>query len=191
MKKLRRLSALLLTLLLTFLAVSCGEISASDVGQLLNDAQSVINDAQGVINQAQTVLDVLQQTTAAEDNGQKPGTEIDADGEYSSKAEVAAYLNAYHHLPSNYLTKSEAEALGWVASKGNLWEVAPGKSIGGDRFGNREGNLPEKKGRQYYECDIDYDGGTRNAKRIVYSSDGLIYYTEDHYNTFELLYGEE
>ncbi len=186
MNKIRRLSSLLLAFLLTFLMVGCGEISASDVGQIIDGAQSVINDAQGVINQAQTVLEALQQTTASGENGQAP--EIDADGEYSSKAEVAAYLHAYNHLPSNYLTKSEAEALGWVASKGNLWEVAPGKSIGGDRFGNREGILPEKKGRQYYECDIDYAGGTRNAKRIVYSSDGLIFYTEDHYTTFEQLY---
>ena len=58
-------------------------------------------------------------------------------------------------------------------------------------FGNREGNLPKEKGRQYFECDIDYVSGSRNAKRIVYSNDGLIYYTEDHYNTFTLLYGEE
>lgn len=64
-------------------------------------------------------------------------------------------------------------------------------SIGGDRFGNREGLLPTAKGRKYYECDIDFDGTYRGAKRIVYSNDGLIYYTEDHYESFELLYGEE
>ena len=83
------------------------------------------------------------------------------------------------------------KALGWVSSEGNLGVVAPGKSIGGDYFGNYEGNLPEKEGREYHECDIDSDGGYRGAKRIVYSNDGLIYYTEDHYETFELLYGEE
>ena len=109
---------------------------------------------------------------------------------YSSKEEVAAYLNAFGHLPSNYLTKKEAQELGWVSSKRNLWKVAPGMSIGGDKFGNYEGLLPEKKGRQYYECDIDYEGGTRNAKRIIFSNDGLIYYTEDHYESFELLYGD-
>ena len=69
-------------------------------------------------------------------------------------------------------------------------KVCKGCSIGGDSFGNREGQLPKKKGRKYYECDIDYRGGTRNAKRIIWSSDGLIYYTGDHYKTFELLYGE-
>lgn len=109
---------------------------------------------------------------------------------YSSKDEVAEYLHEFGHLPPNYLTKKEAQDLGWVASKGNLWEVAPGKSIGGDRFGNREGLLPEAPGRKYYECDIDFDGSYRNAKRIIYSNDGLIFYTEDHYESFRQLYGE-
>lgn len=118
-------------------------------------------------------------------------TEIREDGTYTSKEEVAAYLNLYGHLPDNFITKKEAKALGWVSSEGNLAEVAPGKSIGGDYFGNFEGNLPEKKGREYHECDIDSDGGYRGAKRLVYSNDGLIYYTEDHYETYELLYGEE
>ena len=104
---------------------------------------------------------------------------------------MAAYLNAFGHLPDNYITKTEAQDLGWVSSKGNLWDVAPGKSIGGDKFGNREKLLPEKKGRKYYECDVNYEGGYRGSDRIIYSNDGLVYFTEDHYNTFELLYGEE
>ena len=116
---------------------------------------------------------------------------VERNGTYTSKEHVAAYLNRFGHLPSNYITKAQARNLGWVSSKGNLNQVAPGKSIGGDRFGNYEQILPEKRGRQYYECDIDYRGGRRNAKRIIFSSDGLIYYTEDHYNTFELLYGKE
>lgn len=118
-------------------------------------------------------------------------TEIQEDGTYTSKEEVAEYIYLYGHLPDNFITKKEAKALGWVSSEGNLAEVAPGKSIGGDYFGNFEGNLPKKKGREYHECDIDSDGGYRGAKRLVFSNDGLIYYTEDHYNTFELLYGEE
>ena len=93
----------------------------------------------------------------------------------------------YGHLPSNFITKSDAQALGWDSRQGNLWDVAPGMSIGGDVFGNREGLLPKAKGRTYYECDIDYEGGYRGSKRIVYSNDGLIYYTEDHYHTFECL----
>ena len=116
---------------------------------------------------------------------------IDENGTYTSKEEVAAYLHEYGHLPSNFITKKEAKKLGWISNEGNLDQVAPGMSIGGDYFGNYEGNLPEAEDRDYYECDIDFDGTYRNAKRIVYSNDGLIYYTEDHYETFELLYGEE
>ena len=104
---------------------------------------------------------------------------------YSDKEHVAAYLREFGELPPNYITKKEAQALGWVSSLGNLWEVAPGMSIGGDRFGNYEGQLPEAKGRKYFECDIDFDGMFRNAKRIIFSNDGLIFYTEDHYQTFE------
>lgn len=107
---------------------------------------------------------------------------------YTSVHEVAAYLFEFEELPPNFITKNEAYDLGWEPREGNLPEVAPGYSIGGDRFGNREGLLPEAPGRQYYECDIDYEGGTRNAKRIVYSNDGLIFYTDDHYASFEQLY---
>ncbi|MDQ9822344.1 ribonuclease domain-containing protein, partial [Acinetobacter sp. 163] len=77
---------------------------------------------------------------------------------YTSKDEVAVYIHTYGKLPSNYITKKEAKALGWVSKEGNLDEVAPGKSIGGDKFGNYEGMLPKEDGRQYYECDIDFDG---------------------------------
>ncbi|MCR4655093.1 MAG: ribonuclease [Lachnospiraceae bacterium] len=112
---------------------------------------------------------------------------IDEKGSYDSKDEVALYIHLYGKLPSNYITKKEAQALGW--SGGSLEKFAPGKCIGGSRFGNYEGKLPEKKGRQYYECDIDTLGaGQRGAKRLVYSNDGLIYYTGDHYKKFELLY---
>ena len=113
------------------------------------------------------------------------------DGEYYSKEDVALYIHLYGHLPDNYITKNEAKNLGWVSSKGNLWDVAPGKVIGGDNFGNREGNLPEKKGRKYFECDVDFEGGYRGEDRLIYSNDGLVYYTGDHYSSFELLYGEE
>ena len=115
--------------------------------------------------------------------------EIDEDGTYTSKDEVALYLHEYGHLPSNYVTKDEAEDAGWKTAGLDVDEACPGKSIGGDRFGNREKRLPSAKGRTWYECDIDYHGGrSRGAKRILYSSDGLIYYTEDHYKTFERLY---
>ena len=115
-------------------------------------------------------------------------SEISEDKTYTSKEEVAAYIHRYKKLPSNYISKKEAEDKGWIAKECNLWEVCPGKSIGGSSFGNYENKLPQKDGRKYYECDIDYDGGYRNAKRIIYSNDGMIYYTEDHYETFEKLY---
>ncbi len=130
-------------------------------------------------------------SSQSEEKSEETELQIEEDGTYTSKEEVAAYLHEFEHLPDNYITKKEARKLGWESSLGNLDEVAPGKSIGGDYFGNFEGNLPEKKGRDYYECDIDYEGGYRGAKRIIFSDDGLIYYTEDHYKTFELLYGEE
>lgn len=120
-----------------------------------------------------------------EENG---GIQVEEDGTYTSKEEISVYIHRYQKLPSNYITKKEAQKLGWDSSKGNLEEVAPGRSIGGDRFGNYDKMLPEEKERKYFECDIDFDGGFRNAKRIVYSDDGLIFYTEDHYKTFEQLY---
>ena len=110
---------------------------------------------------------------------------VERNGWYSSMEEVAVYLASYHRLPGNFLTKSRAIQLGWRSSAGNLWQVAPGKAIGGDRFGNYEGLLPSQKGRSWTECDIDFDGSHRGAKRIVYSSDGLIYYTADHYSSFD------
>lgn len=112
------------------------------------------------------------------------------DGEYNSKDDVALYIYQYGKLPSNYITKQEAQELGWKG--GSVENYAPKKSIGGSRFGNYEGLLPEKKGRFYTECDIDTLGKTsRGAKRIVFSNDGLIYYTDDHYESFTLLYGED
>lgn len=141
----------------------------------------------------QTDIDIQQtsgqeeQNTEAEQNAET----LEESGSYTSKEDVAAYIHQFGHLPDNFITKKEAKNAGWVSSKGNLSEAAPGKSIGGDRFGNYEGILPEKEGRQYYECDIDSDGGYRGAKRIIYSDGGLVYYTEDHYETFELLYGGE
>lgn len=114
---------------------------------------------------------------------------IDEDGSYTSKEDVALYIHLYGRLPDNFITKNEARDLGWEG--GGLEDYAPGKCIGGDRFGNYEGLLPKADGRKYTECDIDTLGeDNRGPKRIVFSNDGLIYYTEDHYESFELLYGE-
>ena len=112
------------------------------------------------------------------------------DGWYSSKEEVALYLHLYGHLPGNYVTKRQAQDKGWSGGSVERY-TGEGTAIGGSRFGNYEGLLPEAEGRSYQECDIDTVGASsRGAKRIVYSNDGLIYYTGDHYESFELLYGE-
>ncbi len=120
----------------------------------------------------------------------EPSPTLAEDGSYTSKEDVALYIHLYGHLPDNFITKKEARSLGWEG--GSLEPYAPGKCIGGDYFGNYEGLLPEKQGRKYTECDIDTLGArSRGAKRIIFSNDGLIYYTDDHYESFELLYGEE
>ncbi len=139
----------------------------------------------------QAGISAAQQANAEEAEAQEAAGEIEEDGWYTSKEEVALYIHLYGRLPDNFIDKYDAQDLGWDSSKGNLDDVAPGMSIGGSKFGNREGLLPKKKGRTYYECDIDYEGGYRGVQRIVYSNDGLIYYTGDHYESFELLYTEE
>ena len=137
--------------------------------------------------EAQTTSEAETETIETEDEA----AVIDEDGHYTSKEEVALYLYTYGKLPSNFITKKEAENLGWKkkdGEAGQLHVVAPGMSIGGSSFGNYEGLLPEKKGRKYFECDINYVKGNRGAERLVYSNDGLIFYTGDHYESFEQLY---
>lgn len=103
---------------------------------------------------------------------------------YYSKDDVALYIHTYNRLPKNFITKKEARSLGWEG--GSVEKFAQGKCIGGDRFYNNEEILPVKSGRTYTECDIDTLGrNSRGAKRIVFSNDGLIFYTENHYETFE------
>lgn len=110
---------------------------------------------------------------------------VEKDGSYTTPEDVAEYIHNFGTLPGNFITKKEAQNLGWVSSEGNLWEVAPGMSIGGDYFGNYEGLLPEGK---YHECDVNYAGGFRGSERIIYGEDGSIWYTNDHYQSFEQLY---
>lgn len=209
----RRITALLLALLLALSLTACGnpaqtmdtiEKTAQTVQQItevLNDTEEDTESAALPASKAQEPAEeaseepaqASDQETAAEETEEAPAAEtpaIDEDGVYTTKDDVALYLHTYGHLPSNFITKKEAEKLGW--SGGSLEPYAPGKCIGGSHFGNYEGILPEKDGRSYTECDIDTLGADkRGAKRIVFSNDGLIYYTEDHYETFELLYGEE
>ena len=208
----RRITALLLALLLALSLTACGnpaqtmytiEKTAQTVQQIaevLNDTEEDTESAALPASEAQEAAEeaseepaqAFDQETAAEEPAEAAAETpaIDEDGVYTTKDDVALYLHTYGHLPSNFITKKEAEKLGW--SGGSLEPYAPGKCIGGSHFGNYEGILPEKDGRSYTECDIDTLGADkRGAKRIVFSNDGLIYYTEDHYETFELLYGEE
>lgn len=129
--------------------------------------------------------------TPAPDHPKGNAPSLEENGVYDSKEDVTLYLQTYGELPDNYITKDEARDLGWTG--GSVEDYAPGMCIGGDTFGNREGLLPQAKGRTWTECDIDTLGEDgRGAKRIVYSNDGLIYYTDDHYESFQELYdGEE
>ena len=148
------------------------------------DLTSLLPEEPGAQPQTQSVEVVPQDDPAAPDEAAVP----DEDGSYTTAEDVCAYLLAYGRLPSNFITKREAQALGW--SGGSLEKVAPGKCIGGDRFGNREGLLPTAPGRSWTECDINTLGASsRGAERIVFSNDGLIYYTGDHYDSFQLLSG--
>lgn len=126
--------------------------------------------------------------TNAPESTKSPLELVEEDGIYTTPELVAAYIHTFHKLPSNFITKNEAAKLGWNSKEGNLWDVTDEKSIGGDRFGNYEKLLPEKNGRIWYECDVNYTGGYRGEERIVYSNDGLIYYTDDHYESFTQLY---
>ena len=130
------------------------------------------------------------QTTEAKTSTKADTTQqekISEDGTYTKKEDVALYLHTYGHLPDNFITKNEARNLGWEG--GSVERYAPGKAIGGDYYGNYEGTLPQKKGLKYYECDIDTLGkSSRGAKRIIFSNQGDVYYTSDHYETFTKLY---
>ena len=164
----RKLTALLLLLALLLSLTACG------------DAAQTIDTVQQAAQTVQELADAQEEETP----------DIEEDGTYTTKEDVARYIHTYGHLPENFITKKQAQVLGWEG--GSLEPYAPGKCIGGSHFGNYEGVLPEKDGRTYTECDIDTLGASkRGTKRIVFSNDGLIYYTEDHYETFELLYGEE
>ena len=177
----KRLTAWLLALVMALTLVGCGIDSTVVIG--------ITGGDQPQQEQRDTLPEDAQTPDAPED-GDSSAAAIDEDGSYTTKEDVALYIHTYGHLPGNFITKKEAQALGW--SGGSLEPYAPGKCIGGSRFGNYEGLLPEAEGRTYTECDINTLGADkRGAERIVFSNDGLIYYTGDHYESFTLLYGEE
>jgi hypothetical protein len=98
---------------------------------------------------------------------------------------VVDFVRQNNRLPDYYTTKDQARKLGWKPETGNLCDVLPGRAIGGDRFGNRENKLPKNKSRKYFEADLNYNCGRRGTDRLIYSSDGLIFITKDHYKTFQ------
>ena len=125
-----------------------------------------------------------------EEAPEEPGLTVTEDGWYNTKDEVALYIHLYNRLPENYVTKNQAEKKGWQGGSVEKY-TGEGTAIGGNRFGNYEGLLPKAKGRSYTECDINTVGKkSRGAERIIFSNDGLVYYTNDHYKSFEQLYGE-
>ncbi len=182
--------------LFTLLLCGCGSTAESSSGNASESAGSSASsdaDAAALGSDESQSSDLLLSSDAEiiaeiEAENVPDGTKlsVEEDGVYTSKDDVSLYLQTYGHLPDNFITKSEAKKLGWEG--GSLEEYAPGKCIGGDVFGNYEGLLPEED--EYHECDIDTLGAdSRGSKRLVYS-DTAIYYTDDHYESFTLLFSE-
>ena len=184
MRRFTRLTGALLALLLAFSVLSgCG-------GAAPGVPSCTAAPAADAVPAADAPSDAEADAVSPGESDKSSPAALDEGREYTSAEDVALYLHLYAHLPQNFITKKDARALGW--NGGGLDDYADGKCIGGDRFGNYEGLLPDAPGREYHECDIDtLHAASRGAKRIVYSNDGLIYYTEDHYESFILLYGEE
>ena len=174
MFRLKRLSALLLALLLAFSLFACG-------------ADLPVNSPEASVSSAPVQSNPPAETPSPDP---EPIIPVKEGAAYYDPDNVVLYLYYFGELPPNFITKDEARDLGW--SGGSVERYREGAAIGGDRFSNREGTLPKASGRTYTECDIDTDGyHSRGSRRIVFSNDGLIYYTHDHYEHFELLYGEE
>ena len=174
--KIRLAAALLLVLLFTACA-----------GSVEPETQTPADSVETSVTETQTPEETQTEpeTQAPADSPEAAaGAELPVEGgSYYDVENVVLYLYLYGELPPNYITKEEAEALGW--SGGSVEKYEAGAAIGGDRFGNREGLLPAAQGRKYTECDIDTLGAdTRGAKRLVFSNDGLYFYTADHYESF-------
>lgn len=184
----KKLLSILLSLALLLSLAGCLDLGV--IGGADGPTKIFVASADGSTAPADTETQADSTTVESELSTEDTESPIDADGWYYSVEDVSLYLHTYGCLPENFITKSEAQDMGWEG--GSVEDYAPGYAIGGDVFGNREGLLPDADGRTYYECDIDTNGSSsRGAKRIVFSNDGLIYYTDDHYESFTLLYGEE
>jgi guanyl-specific ribonuclease Sa len=134
------------------------------------------------IAQNSTINSSTNQTNSKERNSEENVNENPID-RLTNQVLVINYVKANQKLPDYYVTKGEAKSRGWVSSKGNLCDVLPGKAIGGDKFSNREKTLPA--GNQYFEADVNYECGRRNADRIVFTKNGEVWLTKNHYKSFE------
>ena len=176
--RVRRFTALLLALLIGVMGL--GWAVAED------DWRSMLRELYGLSDDS---TDSQEANAPESDAGGDEGYQFELP--ITDPQQIVNYLDLYGELPENFITKEEALDLGWDGRYNYVGEVAPGKSIGGDRFGNYEGLLPKKKGRKWYECDANYRGKKRGEERVVFSSDGLYYYTDDHYQTFIELFPED
>ena len=133
-------------------------------------------------NKDSETTEIVSNTGNSSDVNSSPSRNTENIDELTNENKVINYVKATRHLPDYYVTKSQAKKNGWVPSKGNLCDVLPGKAIGGDKFSNRERNLPGNE--QYFEADVNYNCGNRNADRIVFTKNGDVYLTKDHYKSF-------
>ena len=194
MKLNRTLALLLASAIALFSLTACMDTveDVLDIGIALleEESENLTGETTAAVREVTTEPETTKtpETTRAPETT-APAPAIDENGSYYSREEVALYLWTYKRLPDNFITKTEARRLGWEG--GSVERYKDGAAIGGDRFGNYEGVLPEDE--EYRECDIDTDGeSSRGAKRIVYTEDcSAIYYTDDHYESFTQLYPEE
>lgn len=217
-KIITRSAALLLCLLMIFTAAACAKrykpakTETEYTGLEIITASPETTDAETTAAVPETEPDTASPPDTEEPETTKPETtkpettvpettkpettvpeteapKIDENGTYTSKDDVALYIHTYGKLPKNFITKAKAKDAGWNGGGLDSVKSLYGKCIGGDTFGNYEKHLPTKSGRKYYECDIDtLHAKARGVKRIVFSNDGLIYYTDDHYQSFTRLY---
>lgn len=201
----KRLTALLLVLVIGLVMPACSMLPDNGNTETTTaDFQTVIDETEAESKQdneeeteksqappteakTEKTTTTTKTTTTRTKKTEQNSKKVVESGRYDTKDEVALYIHTYGHLPSNYITKKQAQDLGW--NGGSLKNYAPGCCIGGDRFGNYEGLLPKASGRKYTECDIGtMNAKSRGAKRIIFSNDGLIFYTDDHYESFTQLY---
>lgn len=152
-----------------------------DVRELLDGVGETVS---GIMDSLPDTTSSLKEAVSASSTGSSSLTEGES---YLSREEVAAYIHTYGTLPPNFLTTEQAEALGWDGSS-DLWAIQEGAAIGGDSYDNLAGLVPDSEGRSWKQCDVNYAGGTRGTERLVYSNDGLIYYSPDQFATFEEMY---